>query len=215
MNKTIQRLSCLAVLLLVLVSCKKDEESPALNAPNATEATDITDDIFVANWQAVANATGYDIQVATSNAFGSIVKEQTDVFSTSTGFSELEQNTQYYYRVSAHVNGGRRSDYSNTISVITLPSAPRATDATNITTSSFTANWEAVDRVETYLLYVSTGMPPESGGEMLQGFDGLEVTGSAFEVTGLEFNTVYYYQLRAKSETRFSTYSNVENALTL
>ena len=210
-----KKTTLLTLMLFVLFSCKKDDESPTLNAPTATDATDITDDIFVANWMAVTDATGYDVQVSTSNAFSSIAFQQTDVPTTTTGFSGLEQNTQYYYRVSAHVNGGRRSDYSNTIGVITLPSPPIATDATNITTSSFVANWETVERVDTYLLYVSTGMPAGLGGDILPAYNGIEVTGSSLEVTGLEFNTVYYYQLRSKVENRVSTYSNAQNALTL
>ena len=200
---------------IVLSGCGDDDGPDTLGTPVALDATDITNSLFVANWQGVNEATGYDIEVSTVDDFSSIVSEQTEVPTNSTGFDGLAQNTQYYYRLTAHVNGGRRSEYSNSIGVITLPSAPIADAATDVTDNSFTANWQPVDGVQTYLLYVSTSMPPELGGAALPNYNGIEVTGNAFEITGLQFNTAYYYQLKSKVQNRVSSYSNSQNVLTL
>jgi hypothetical protein len=42
-----------------------------VNAPNATAATGTTASSFIANWDAVSNATSYELEVATTNEFNS------------------------------------------------------------------------------------------------------------------------------------------------
>jgi hypothetical protein len=91
-------------------------------APTATTATNITPNSFSANWSASANATGYRLDVSTSNTFNSFVSgfQDLDVGNVLTrSVTGLSSNTNYFYRVRAY-NGGGPSSSSNTITVVTL-----------------------------------------------------------------------------------------------
>jgi len=204
----------LILVVAIVWSCSNnDDDTINLSAPTATEATLVTDMSFFANWNLVNNATEYQLQVATDNSFSNI---QTTINNVSgpTNVSSLNSNTQYYYRVRANDLNSNFSDYSNTIGVYTLPSAPVAEAALSITTSSFVANWQPVNGVTTYVLYVSESSPYSSG-SVLSSYNGIEVTGNSFEVTGLSFNTTYSYVIKAKSGDRESELSNSISLLTL
>ena len=190
----------LILILAVLCSCSNNDVN--LTAPTATEATLITDMSFFANWNLVNGASEYQLQIATDNSFANIQSTINDLAGPS-NVSNLNSNTQYYYRVQANDLNSNFSSYSNTIGVHTLPSAPVAKAASSITTSSFVANWQPVDGITTYLLYVSESSP-YSQGTVISSYNGIEVTGNSFKVTGLEFNTTYSYVVKAKSDERES-----------
>ncbi|MEM7299086.1 MAG: hypothetical protein AAF391_12575, partial [Bacteroidota bacterium] len=101
-------------------------------APLALEDTDRTATTFVANWEAVAEATHYRIDVSTSSAFTSFVTgyedRKTGVLQlpggppqseTSFTISNLEDDQIYYYRMRAG-GIGMISDNSNTITAYAL-----------------------------------------------------------------------------------------------
>jgi hypothetical protein len=211
----INRLLALIIVLNVILGCSKDDDPVNLSAPIATAATDISNDLFVANWQAVSGANNYELHVATSADFSTDLMIIDNLPTTQTGVSSLQQNTEYYYKVRASTNGENESGFSNVISVTTLPDAPIANDATDITTSSFTANWDNVTGIDEYQVFVSTGTPPEFGGQILSGYNGISVIGNSLSIIDLQFNTVYYYQIKAVSEDRISEFSNSKSALTL
>jgi outer membrane protein assembly factor BamB len=101
----------------------------APSAPTAQSATNVTTDGFTANWQSVAGATGYRLDVSTNNSFGSFVSgyDDLDVGNvTSANVTGLSLNVTYYYRVRAY-NGHGTSGNSNTISVMTTASTPTPT----------------------------------------------------------------------------------------
>ena len=206
-----------AYLLFVMViiwSCSNnDNESLNLATPVALEATIITDSSFFADWTLVNEATEYQLQVATDNMFANIQSTLNNLAGPS-NVSNLNANTQYYYRVQASNLNTNYSSYSNIIGVHTLPSTPIAEAASSITTSSFVANWQPVNGISTYLLYVSKSSP-FSETSVLSSYNGIEVTGNSFEVTGLDFNTTYSYVIKAKSSERESEFSNSISLLTL
>lgn len=205
----------LSIFLIVFQGCGKDDDPINLSAPIANAATDISNNLFVANWQAVNDANIYELQVATSADFSTDLMIINNLPTTQTGVNSVQQNTEYFYRVRASIDGEYESGFSNIISVITLPDAPVANEATDITTSSFTANWNDVLGINEYQIYVSTGTPPELGGQILSDYNGISVNGNSINVTGLQFNTVYYYQVKAVSENRISGFSNSKSVLTL
>ena len=94
-------------------------------------------------------------------------------------------HTTYYYRVRAY-NGCATSLNSRTKSVQTLactPAAPSAQSATNVTSSSFNANWRSVSGAIDYRLDVSTS---SSFTTYVTGYQDLSVGNIiSFPVTGL------------------------------
>ncbi|KAF0142682.1 MAG: outer membrane adhesin-like protein, partial [Stygiobacter sp.] len=111
----------------------------------ATSATTIQTTSFTSNWDALVGVSGYYLDVATDNGFTSYVVgyQNKDVGNVTThNVTGLLPGINYYYRVRAY-NGSGAGNNSNVISLITLPSAPVATNATTITTNSFDANWNA------------------------------------------------------------------------
>ena len=87
------------------------------------------------------------------------------------------------------------------------PAPPTALGATNVTNSSFTANWSIVSGAIGYRLDVST---KQSFSSYVPGYQDLNVGNSTTSaVTGLNANTNYYYRLRAYNGNGTSPNSNV------
>lgn len=67
--------------------------TPTLDAPVAAEAADVTASSFTASWSAVADATGYRVQVATDPSFSTGASADTivadDLAATSTSYTEF------------------------------------------------------------------------------------------------------------------------------
>jgi hypothetical protein len=131
--------------------------------PIAVEATEITPVGFTANWNALENATKYYLDVyrkgendAIEYIAGFEAKNVSDTLSYAV--TGLEHACEYYYAIRA----GRRSqitEASNEVSVTTQPPTfeylyPVATDASDISAASFTANWEELPEATSYLLSV-------------------------------------------------------------
>ncbi|MGF1532321.1 MAG: T9SS type A sorting domain-containing protein [Bernardetiaceae bacterium] len=96
-----------------------------LAAPRALPATDIVGDGFTANWEAVADARDYLLDVSTTPLFSSFVTgfEGRTVTGTSFAVTGLAPNTGYFYRLRAR-DGERISDFSNNIAVTTADGTP-------------------------------------------------------------------------------------------
>ena len=180
---------------------------PDLAAPVATAATFINPDHFTVNWNDTPDATAYELEIATDIDFSTIVVTEKGVES---GFIlwGTESMTQYFYRVRGTISGGDPSPNSNIISLYTLPVPPVANQANNVTNSSFTASWSEVPGISNYLLYLSldnfTSDPPI----YVDGYDGVDIAGLAYDVTSLDSTTIYYYAIKAKGDESISFFSN-------
>ena len=88
------------------------------------------------------------------------------------------------------------------------PGAPLAQAATNVSDTQFTANWQAVEGAEGYLLSVYT---LKNATEQYL-FKDKEVSGTSYDVTGIEANIDYYYTVCSK---RNGETSNTSNTITV
>ena len=101
-------------------------------------AATITDSSFTANWDSVAGATSYNIDVSTDTNFTNLVSgyNNLDVGNvTSYAVSGLSTSTTYYYRVRA-VNGSGVGFSSDKITVTTTGSSVSTTPTVSSTTTS-------------------------------------------------------------------------------
>jgi len=175
--------------------------------PEATVATGIHGSGFTANWNDFEGADAYAVDVATDASFTSILFVQ-ETINSSLNIGGLEPVTEYFYRVRATFNGQNPSGNSNIISLVTLPVPPVATAATNETSDGFTANWNEVPDISTFLLFISEDNFASDPPVYVAGYAGKEVTGTSFNVTGLGSGNLYYYAFKSKHNSVLSNYSN-------
>jgi hypothetical protein len=165
-------------------------------------------------WNAVAGATGYDVEV--TNSAGSVVQNPVNVPGqgtyTATG---LTANTNYFYRIRARNGTGTSVGYSpKSEATFTRPDAPviPQTSASAITTTSFKANWLAVSGpgAVSYRLDVSTDPNFNSFVVNEQTVNGT----ISPDITGLAGGTTYHFRIRAVNESGASANSLTSTVLT-
>lgn len=84
---------------------------------------------------------------------------------------------------------------ASSFTVNPVPAAPVATSATSVTTTGFSANWNAASGATGYYLDVST---VNTFANRVIGYDNLNVSNVlTYPVIGLSYNTTYYYRIRA------------------
>ncbi len=119
----ITKLLLLFIVSFVLISCEDPTSANYPDAPYALDASYVTENSFVANWEPVDDADSYRLDVATDVNFNNYLPDYRSrvVEDTYCNVNGLSDDTHYYYRVRAH-NGDGNSSYSDVISVMTLDS---------------------------------------------------------------------------------------------
>jgi len=129
--------------------------------------------------------------------------------------SGLKSNTTYLWSIS--VSDGQSvtqgPTWLFTTKATTIPlSPPAATVATNVSSSSFTANWNGVNDATGYRLDVSSD---NSFINFVSGYNNRDVGNVMnYNVTGLDPGTVYYYRLRTYNNSVISDNSNIISVTT-
>lgn len=183
-------------------------------APVSTSATNLTQTGFATNWNAVADSTGYYIDVATNSTFTTFAtgynnKDVGNVLSAS--ITGLSSGTTYYYRVRAYNSYGISSS-SNTISQTTYPAIPPTPPmiyvGINVSQTGFTLQWDASGGGATgYRIDVSTTSGFTS---YLPGFNNLDVGNvTSYDLSGLTPGTSYYYRIRSYNALGASSLSTM------
>ena len=142
-------------------------------------------------WDAVANATSYDIYRSATST-GTYIKVGSSLTNSYTN-TGLAFNTTYYYKVMAYFTEGSTTIYSSYSSVVSaLTSLPLVTNPIAVSSSyvSNSISWTAVSGASGYEIYSSIGTSATYA--LLKA-----VTTASFSHTALATNTKYNYKVRA------------------
>ena len=166
--------------------------------PNAPTPTNITTTNFTANWNSVTNATSYRLDVSTVSNFATRLTgyDNLVVNGTSQIVTGLSHGTIYYIRIRSVSPNGTSLD-SSTLITTTKLATPNTPTATNITTTSFTANWGIGVNVTSYRLDVSEFSSSSFEFGILPNYNNLTVNGTTQSITGLTPGKIYYVRVRA------------------
>lgn len=183
-----------------------------LVAPDAASASVIQQASLQANWSDVG-AASYSVDVSTDNfnTFVGSYQNQSVGNVTSTVVNGLSAGVTYQYRVRSS-DGLTLSNYSNTVTALTLPASPVPSAATSVTSGSFTVSWPAVTGASGYYIEVSSDAGFASN---LPLFNNLLATSTTQMVTGLNAGTTYYFRLKATNASGNSPLSNVITVATV
>lgn len=156
-------------------------ESP-IEAPTALPATNYSATSFTANWEAVEGASSYLLSVLYEGESDiEYVFENKEVQGTSYDVEDLTAGIVYYYQITAKMSDGSVSQPSEMVAALPTLSKPVVKEATDITATGFTANWEPVEFANVYLttLYKEhTAKADETYTIANASFEGLESTGT-------------------------------------
>ena len=151
------------------------EEEPSIAAPVPTEATDITETGFTANWNEVVGATSYllDVFYFENNEQQYFLQDE-EVTGISCPVTGLDASRLYFYTVQA-TDGTLVSEESSMV-VVKEPSesvgTPVALAATEVTDDGFRANWTEVENAVYYqLATLSYYTVPASGEYVMEDED--------------------------------------------
>lgn len=171
---------------------------------------------FMVQWDRVAEADGYMVNVALDEDFTSPVSNyfQVDVGDEDTiTFFNLLPDQNYYCKVQSYSEGTGGSgkvfsDDSDILLVRTLPVPPPAlNDPQDINPLSFTAIWEPVEHATLYLLDVSEDI---NFNTILPEYHQKAVLDTKALVTDLDYRKNYFYRVKAVISDIESEYSTIQ-----
>jgi hypothetical protein len=186
------------------------------SAPIAVAATSITSTGFTANWNPVAGAASYRLDVSSNNTFTSIISGYNDlpVNATSQSVTGLSSATTYFYRVRA-VNSGGTSANSNTISATTTGSAPAVPTlaspndgATGVSVTP-TLSWNVSSGATSYTVQVS--LAADFSSKIVDS----TLAATSITLAGLANNTTYHWRVSAANISGSSAFSSSRSFTTI
>ncbi|MBK0403045.1 T9SS type A sorting domain-containing protein [Adhaeribacter sp. BT258] len=189
-------------------------EPPALASP-AKGTTNVVLPA-VLTWNAGNYATTYQLQLANSHEFLTIVSDINNISALTRTVSGLDWSTEYFWRVRSINTSGTSawSDTSRFISeAIPVPVAPTlvspASSAINIPIST-TLSWNAVTYAQSYQMQLST-----SPDFLAIVQDNSQISTTNTNVSGLNYSTQYYWRIRASNTSGASSWSAVRSFTTV
>ncbi len=171
-----------------------------LPAPVAVRATNLSHTGFTANWTTSAGATGYLIDVATDNAFASMVAGYNSLNAgnvTSFAVTGLSPVTTYYYRVRPYITGANGIFISNIIATTTYPVPPPAPGGLAVSScnDNVTLTWTAITTpypFTTYRIYGGTTSDPAI---LLDSTASGQISVTTKTIGGLAHGQTYYFKV--------------------
>lgn len=194
-----------------------EEEKPTkLETPIVTAMYDKSSKRIILVWSIVQDADSYEIYYNTTNNFN---EEKTFEDTTETSYKTTEIKTNkitYYFWVRAKTADGLKSDLSNSVSCYvenekeseeTL-AAPSYLNATAMSESSVSLNWENVTGATYYLVYYSRNNSVSYATDYVIAYK------NYITIPQLISGTAYYFWVKASNGTTQSTYSPYAAAMT-
>lgn len=194
---------------------------PVLDPVEVLPAEDVTPLSFVARWKEHAEATGYklDVYQTDGSSFDYVPGfEARAVSGTECTVTGLKPETTYYYKVRA-TKGDDESAMSEAVEVTTGEAtfeytAPVATAATDVTSSSFTANWQLMDGADSYLLNLCTKAKGEPDVVTVDFTGGVKQMPTGWSTNcSMVVGTAGYYGNALPSLSMPTDYSYIESAV--
>lgn len=179
--------------------------------PVIAEVSELSSSRFTIHWNPSLTASEYLIDVATDENFSSSIAHfSVGASANSQSVESVNGNTVYYYRIKA-VSASGPSEFSVS-SVLTKPNAPIVTSASQMTQSSFMANWTAITGV-TYFIDVATDTDFNT---IVSGYKNKDVGSvNTMNIGSLSAGSFYFYRVRAVNASGVSSSSDVITALTI
>ncbi len=182
-------------------------EDASLGVPSGLTNSNIQTTSFTANWNAVASASSYDLQLW--NGVSGTWDNAASTSALSYSFSGFEAGSTQNWRVRA-VAGNETSAYSSAMAVSletddggggedTPPTTPVNLSSSNVGSTSFTGNWDAVDGATSYDIQRWGGSNWVSAGTSAT---------NSFEFTGLANGSDQWFRVRAVNSAGTSNYSS-------
>ncbi|MCK5851588.1 metallophosphoesterase [bacterium] len=165
--------------------------------PHALPASDNSTNSFAANWLSATGATNYLLYVASDFGFSNLLPGYNPLntgITSSFSVLGLNSGTEYFYRLKAQNEGGITTN-SHTITAWTIPLSPVTILASNITETSFFANWDPAHGTTNYFLDVSLA---NTFSNFVIGNLNVGVETSHL-VDNLDNTYKYYYRIRASN----------------
>ena len=191
-------------------------EMPGPDVPVLVSPNDAATNVGVPamlRWRVAERATGYRLQVATSNTFtGGILVDDSTLTDTTSSVGSLAGKTTYYWRVSSR-NATGNSSFSATRSFVTglaIPSLTAPADGATGRQEPVQLTWTAVSGATEYHVQVST----ESGFSSGLVVNDAAVTTNQRSVTGLQTSTLYYWRVAARDAGGDGAYSDARTFTT-
>ena len=162
-------------------------------APSNVQLTSVTDGSISFTWNAVNDASGYNIY--RSSSVDGIYTRINSSMITQVSYADtgLSSNTNYHYKVSA-VNDDIESAQSSVLSVATLLPVPENLRITAVTDISVSLAWNTVTGASGYNVYRS-----ESEDGTYTKINPFVITAVSYTDTGVSPETNYYYNICAVS----------------
>ena len=190
--------------------------APVLASP-ANGASGVATSALALSWSAPAGpaVSSYSVNVATVSNFSSTVYSWTGLTATSQVLPALSNSTTYYWEVSAtnaQGTGPWASPWSfKTVAAFGAPALSLPANGAVNQPPTVNFSWQPVGTAVNYELQVSTSsiLSGSSGTAFASTvYDNATITGISQAISGLQYSTGYYWQVRAGNGSSWSTYSS-------
>lgn len=176
-------------------------------APTTLSTSGITNSSATLNWNAIASATSYTVDIKPSSSTSWVSYTSTSNSYTVTG---LSASTQYDWKIKTNCSGGTSPSSSATQNFTTLAppcNTPGSLSATSVSYTSASVNWGAVSGAVSYLVQWKTSAATS--------WSSTTVTGTSHALSSLAQGTTYNWRVTTNCASNTSAVTATQSFTTL